>query len=97
MRKIFRGQSALRITIKTFTDLEGIESALIKYRKPDGACGSFPAGVADAGGGVIFHECIENEITSAGWWTLWAFITFADGRTAAGEAVRIFVWKEGSG
>jgi hypothetical protein len=97
MRKIFRGQSALRITLKTFTDLEGIESALIKYRKPDGMCGSFPAGVSDAGGGIIFHECIEGEIDIPGWWAFWAFITFADGRTAAGETAKVYVWKEGSG
>jgi hypothetical protein len=96
-RRIYKGQSALRITLKTYTDLEGIESALIKYRKPDGSSGSFSAGVSDAGKGIIFHECIENEIDASGWWTLWAFITFADGRTAAGEASRLFVWKEGSG
>ena len=29
MSKIFKGQSALRITLKTFTDLEGIISAVI--------------------------------------------------------------------
>jgi len=25
----------------------------------------------------------------------WAFITFEDGRTAAGEPARVFVWEEG--
>jgi hypothetical protein len=95
-RKIFKGQSALRVTLKTYTNLEGIQGALIRYRKPDGSRGSFPAGVADAGKGVIFHECIEGEIDAAGWWTFWAFITFADGRTAAGEAARVFVWREGA-
>jgi hypothetical protein len=42
-----------------------------------------------------FHECIEGELDSAGWWG--AFITFADGRTAAGEAAKVFVWDEGGG
>ena len=97
MGRIFKGQSALRITVKTFTDLEGIISACIKYRKPDGSAGEFPAGVGDVSKGVILHECIEGEIDMAGWWALWAFITFSDGRTAAGETAKIYIWKPGSG
>jgi hypothetical protein len=95
MNKIFTEQSALRITIKTFADLEGIDSAIIKYKKPNGTTGSFAAGVADTENGVIFHECLEGELDKSGWWVFWAFITFDDGRTAAGEAVKIFVWDEG--
>jgi hypothetical protein len=97
MSKIFAGQSALRITVQTYTDLEGITSAGIKYRKPDGLCGEFAAGIADAAKGVIFHECLEGEIDACGWWAFWAFITFADGRTAAGETAKVYVWGEGSG
>jgi hypothetical protein len=97
MSKVFKGQSALRITLKTFTDLEGIISAVIKYRKPDGSAGEFGAGVGDTAKGVIFHECIEGEIDLAGWWVFWAFITFGDGRTAAGEVAKVFIWNEGGG
>jgi hypothetical protein len=95
MGRIFKGQSALRIVVKTFTDLEGIISAVIKYRKPDGITGEFAAGVRDAGKGIISHECIEGELGMAGWWVFWAFITFADGRTAPGEAAKVFIWHEG--
>jgi hypothetical protein len=70
MSKIFSGQSALRITVRTHTDLEGIISAGIKYRKPDGLCGKFAAGIADAAKGIIFHECLEGEIDACGWWVL---------------------------
>jgi hypothetical protein len=97
MSRVYKGQSALRITVKTFGDLEGIVSAVIKYRKPDGSAGEFGAGVGDEAKGVIFHECIEGEIDMAGWWSFWAFITFADGRTAAGEMAKVYVWKEGFG
>jgi hypothetical protein len=97
MNRIYAGQSALRIILKTFVDLEGIISAVIKYRKPDGSIGEFAAGVGDTARGVIFHECIEGELDMAGWWVFWAFITFADGRTAAGEAAKVYVWKEGGG
>jgi len=95
MGRIFKGQSALRITLKTFIDLEGIEFAVIKYKKPNGKTGDFAAAVGDAAKGVIFHEVIEGEIDLSGWWSFWAFITFADGRTAAGEAAKVYVWNEG--
>jgi hypothetical protein len=95
MSKIFIKQSALRITLDTFTDLEGILSAVIRYRKPDGKTGEFAAAVGDTAKGVIFHECVEGEINVSGWWAFWAFITFDDGRTAAGEAAKVYVWQEG--
>ena len=97
MGRIFVKQTALRITVKTFTDLEGIEAAAIKYRKPNGKTGEFTAAVGDMTKGVIFHECIEGDIDLSGWWAFWAFITFDDGRTAAGEAAKVYVWNEGYG
>jgi len=95
MGKIYKGQTALRIVLKTFIDLEGIEKAVIRYRKPCGELGEFAAGVSDPTRGLIFHECLEGELDVAGWWVFWALITFADGRTAAGEASKVYVWKEG--
>ena len=97
MGKIFKGQSALRITLGTFTDLEDALSAAIKYRKPDGSTGELSAAIGDTAKGVISHEVIEGEIDVSGWWSFWAFVTFADGRTAAGEAAKVFIWNEGSG
>ena len=93
--KIFRGQTALRITVKTFCNLEGVLSAVIRYKKPNGKTGAFSAAVKDTAKGVISHEVIEGEIDVSGWWTFWAFITFDDGRTAAGETSRVYVWEEG--
>ena len=95
MGKIFKGQSALRITLKTFTDLEDVLSAVVKYCKPDGKTGEFAAAVGDTAKGVVFYEVIEGDIDISGWWVFWAFVTFADGRTAAGEAVKVYIWNEG--
>ena len=97
MGRIFKGQSALRITLRTFTDLRDAVSAVIRYRKPNGTSGEFTAVVGDTDRGIIFHEVIEGEIDISGWWTFWAFVTFADGRTAAGQAAKVFVWNVGSG
>jgi hypothetical protein len=95
MGKIFKGQSALRITLKTFTVLDDVSATVIRYRKPNGKTGEFAAAVGDTAKGVIFHECIEGDIDISGWWAFWAFVTFADGRTAAGETAKVFVWSEG--
>jgi len=95
MGKIFKGQTALRINLKTFTDLEDAVSAVIRYRKPNGKTGELAAAVGDTVKGTIFHECIEGEIDVSGWWVFWAFVTFADGRTAAGEAAKVYIWQEG--
>jgi hypothetical protein len=95
MGKIFVAQSALRITLKTFIDLEGVISAVIKYCKPDGTIGELAAAVGDTARGIIFHECIEGEIDVSGWWAFWAYVTFEDGRTAAGETAKVYVWQEG--
>ena len=97
MGRIFKGQTALRITLNTFTDLEDAISAVIRYRKPNGSSGEFTAAIGDMAKGIIFHEVIEGELDTSGWWTLWAFVTFADNRTAAGEAAKVFIWKEGKG
>jgi len=97
MGKIFKGQSALRITLQTFCNLEGVTIALIKYRKPDGSCGEMAAAVGDETKGVIFHEVLDGELDVSGWWAFWAFVVFADGRTAAGEMAKVFIYKEGSG
>jgi hypothetical protein len=95
MGRIYRGQSALRITLKTYVNLEGIDEAVIKYKKPNGKQGEFPAGVSDTDNGVIFHEVLEEELNASGWWVFWAFVTFADGRTAAGEAAKVYIWNQG--
>ena len=95
MVRIFKKQSALRITLKTFCDLDGVSAAAIRYRKPNGKQGEFSAGVSSKDNGVIFHECIEGDIDVSGWWMFWAFITFEDGRTASGQAVKVFIWEEG--
>jgi len=97
MGRIFVKQSALRITLKVFCSLEGILSAVIKYKKPDGIIGEFAAFVVDMARGVISHEVLEGELDAAGWWVFWAYVTFSDGRTAAGEAAKVYIWHEGAG
>jgi hypothetical protein len=95
MQKIYKGQSALRLIVKTYTDLTGINAVLIRYKKPDGNKGNLKALIFDEKEGIIYHDFKKRELDAAGWWRFWAFVTFGDGRTAAGDAVKIFVWNEG--
>jgi hypothetical protein len=95
MSKIFDGQTSLRIKVKTFTALTEAVSSIIKFKKPDGSSGYFNASITNDLDGVILHECIEGDIDQSGWWSFWAFVEFEDGRTAAGEVEKVFVWEEG--
>ena len=96
MGRIYQGQTSLRLVLKTYVDLTGIQSATIRYRKPDGTEGELDAGTPAPAEGLVCHELGEGELDVAGWWRFWAFVTFADGRGAAGEAARVHVWREGS-
>jgi hypothetical protein len=93
--KIFVGQSALRVVIKTYADLTDAASVLICYRKPDRTRGAWQAGVLDRQNGDIVRECAEGDFDQSGWWRLWARVAYNDGRVAIGAASKIYVWNEG--
>ena len=95
MGRIYKGQSSLKITVKTYIDLTGAEECLIKYRKPDGMEGSFVGTISDEQEGIFNYEIKPGEIDLSGWWRFWAFVTFTGGRTAPGKSRKRFVWEEG--
>ena len=95
MGNIFVGQSALRITLRTFCDLENVEKAIIKYRKPNGMAGEFAAVVDENAKGNIHHDCTDGDIDVSGLWSFWAVATMGDGRIAVGETSRVFVRRQG--
>lgn len=96
MKHIYKNQTALRLSLATGVEFESSDSAVIKYRKPDGTEGLFAAQVSDREKGVICHDFTnEAELDQTGWWKFWAFITFKDERTAAGKSVSVYVYEEG--
>jgi hypothetical protein len=97
MGKVYRGQTALRITLITNVDVTGYQSAIIKYTKPDGTTsGSWTSFVDNLVIGSVYHDFSSAlELDQEGNWTIWAYVTFSDGRTAAGEPVKFFVYNEG--
>ena len=96
MTNIFVGQSALRISGRTGTALADVGSCEIRYEKPDGTRGVWPAFVSDANRGVISYELLGNELDQAGWWRFWVYVRFVDERSAFGDAVRVYVRDEGT-
>jgi hypothetical protein len=96
MSTIFAGQTALRIQLTTGQDITDAEATKIKYEKPDGTTGEWSASVSDETTGVIYKDMAStDDLNAAGWWKFWAFVTFSDGRSAAGEAVRVKVEEAG--
>jgi len=57
---------ALRITLRTFCDLENVERAIIKYIKPNGRAGEFAAVVDENAKGNIHHDCTDGDIDVSG-------------------------------
>ena len=95
MGNVFVGQTALRITLRTFCDLGNVEKAIIKYLNPNGSAGEFAAVVDENAKGNIHHDCIAGDIDVSGWWSFWAVVTMGDGRVAVGETSRVFVRRQG--
>lgn len=95
MGRIYKGQTSLRLVLNTFADLTGALNAAVRYAKPSGEAGELAAGVPAPEDGLLCHDFAEGELDESGWWRFWAFVTFPDGRSAAGEAARVYVREEG--
>jgi len=96
LSKVYRYQDALRIELTTEVDITGATVKRIKYKKPGGTEGYWDASVSNALTGVIYHDVLlPAEMDESGEWTFWAYITFADGRSAPGEVVKHNFFVEG--
>jgi hypothetical protein len=97
MGKVYVNQSELRLQLNTGVSLAGALSVLIKYLKPDETTErEFTAQVLSSSAGTIYYDFNAGELDTAGIWTFWSYVTFADSREAPGEPVRLKVWTEGT-
>ncbi len=95
--KIYLNQTALRIKLDTGADISGASALLIKYTKPDGTTsGSWVAIQFAAGSTIIYYDLSTAVIDVIGEWVVWAHVTFADGRVAAGDPFVFEVYMEGT-
>lgn len=94
MGRIYKNQTALRISLDTKADLSTATAQVIKYKKPDGTSGQFTA--TNGGSGVIYYQVANSsDLDQAGRWSFWAYLTFTGGIVAPGEVVHIDVYNEG--
>ncbi len=93
--KIFIGQTALKFDLDSGIDLSaGVQSTIIKYKKPSGATGTWTGSVEDTTH-VVYVVVDANDIDETGQWVFWIYVTFSNGTTAAGEAAQFNVHAEG--
>jgi len=96
MGTIFKGQTKLQIKLTVEQDITGAVQTLIRYKKPSGARGEWTANIVNPATGILdFEPASAATLDETGQWTLWAFVQFSDGRTAAGEPVTMQVNGEG--
>lgn len=92
MAKLYAGQTKLRIRLTANVDITG-GTAKIKYQKPDGTKGDWTATIEIPTTGTVYYDIAISgaDIPTAdhGEWLVWAYLTFADGRSAPGEVFRI--------
>jgi hypothetical protein len=96
--KIYVNQTSLQIRLRVYEDLSNsIWRALIKYRKPNGFEGYWPAEIVDSVKGIIAFTFPANSegMSDSGFWTVWAYLYYKDGTVTAGDAVQIGVYREG--
>lgn len=94
-QKIYVGQTALSIQLDTTIDLAAMASGLIKYVKPDGSTGQWPAVEGDPGV-LVYDIQLDTDLDLEGSWKWWAHVTFNDGTYAPGDPVLEYVYTEGS-
>jgi hypothetical protein len=94
--KLYIGQTKLKIQLLVEANLAEVQSVKIKYEDPKGNKGEFPATVATINPGMIEYTIQDaTEIDLVGTWKMWAFVTYADGKTAIGQTAEFKFHREG--
>ena len=92
--KIYRGQTALKITFKLYANITGYSAVVVNVRKPDQSITTWPCIVSDVIRGWL--ECSNFLVTTLdlmGRYYCQSQITFSDGTTALSETVQIMVYE----
>lgn len=94
MSKVFQGQN-YRLYISVDADITGVQTAEIKYQKPDTTTGQWIATVESETTGRIYYDVTAANNDAAGVWKFWAYITFSNGDIMPGVAQEVTVYAEG--
>lgn len=91
---IYKDQTSLQIKLNINEDLSVATRVLIKYRKPNGLEGWYPATILDEAKGIVVYDVICG-LNDVGFWTTWAYVYYNDGTVAPGDPVQFGVYQEG--
>jgi len=92
MNKVYVNDVGTVILLDTGVDLSG-GTLSIKYRKPDGATGSWSGTIANTSSGAgkgISYTTVAGDLSVSGAWKLQAHAVLPNG-TWSGETVTLFV------
>jgi hypothetical protein len=85
---IHKNQTAATLILDTKLDMSGMDviDLSIFYIKPDGSQGYWPATLVEDSTSKIFVD-FDNTVKfdMTGYWTLYSYVEFGDGRTATGD------------
>ena len=82
---LFKNQTKAIIKMDAEENITG-SVALIQFRKPSGAVGSFPGFITDAILGLFQYQILSmTDLNEHGDWIVWSDITFADGKQLPGD------------
>lgn len=98
MKRVFVGQTAIRIELQMQVDITGCLEKKIKYKKPkDDTVYEWEATISNNTAGHIYYEVLlDTELDVAGKWRFWGFITFADGRSANSDPQAYEIYNVGT-
>lgn len=92
MSKIYKGQTAILVSLITGIDLTNATTALIKYTRPDKTQGQWTAEIS---GQLINYQAQSGDFSQSGIYSVWPHITFADSTVSIGEPQSITIYEEG--
>lgn len=93
MKRIYKNQGKLRLTVNTGCNLNGWNTLELRYRKPNGDTGVFDVDILDEEKGIIYHD-FNGELDQCGTWLIWSYILFDDDRNIVGKTQKFHVCQE---
>jgi hypothetical protein len=98
MAKIYVGQTALQIRLNLNQDISNVYNrVLIRFKKPNGIMGFWPAEVLDPICGIVAYTIPPGgmDLTDSGLWMVWPYVYFKDGSITVGDPTQLEVFEEG--
>lgn len=95
MGKVYTTQE-FTMYVNTGINLANASTVYIKGTDPSESSVSFTATVDNSSRGILRYDVLDTEMTTAGVWTLWAYVDFNGGDAAWGEPFHLNIYSSGS-